>query len=160
MQEINVIFVGEAKDGFIKDGLAEYEKRLAAFCSLKNVCVRPAPVPEDPSGGEISRCLEKEADVICEKLGELRGKKIALCVEGKLLDSPGLAGVIGGAAETGAPVTFVIGGSHGLSERVKKACGTRLSFSPMTFPHSLMRLILEEQIYRAFTIIAGKKYHK
>ena len=86
--------------------------------------------------------------------------KIALCVEGKQFDSPALAKIISSATDSSGKIALVIGSSHGLSEKVKAECGLRLSISKMTFPHQLMRVILLEALYRSFTIIAGKKYHK
>ncbi|MEA4831433.1 Ribosomal RNA large subunit methyltransferase H [bioreactor metagenome] len=156
------IYVGEPKDSYIREGIAEYEKRLSSCAKLRNVCVRPAPLPERPSAGDITAALEKEAFLLITELSALSGiKKIALCVEGKQMSSEELSDYISSVTISGySGVAFVIGSSFGLSESVKSCCDLRLSFSRMTFPHSLMRLMLCEQTYRAFSIAAGGKYHK
>ena len=109
--------------------------------------------------GEISAALEKEADRILSSVPK-GAEIVALCVEGKEMDSPALARYIGDAVNRCGKLAFIIGSSHGLSPRVKSAAALKLSFSRLTFPHHLMRVNLYEAIYRSFTILAGKKYHK
>lgn len=117
-------------------------------------------LPENPSDAEISAALEAEADKLFAKIPP-QSAVIALCIEGKQLSSPDLAKKISDLGINGAgTVVFIIGSSFGLSERVKKAAAIRLSMSEMTFPHQLARVMLAEQIYRAFTIINNRKYHK
>ena len=153
---VNIIHVGNLKEKYYADAVAEYEKRLLRYCKIRNIEIKEARLPQSPSEAEIAAALDSEGRRIIELLPE-KSYKIALCVEGKELSSPELAGVISGAARD---VTFIIGSSYGLSENVKKACDLRLSFSKMTFPHRLMRVILAEQIYRAFSITACAEYHK
>lgn len=145
MQKINIVCVGKLKEKFFADAVAEYCKRLTRFAQ---VSIRELPE---------KRTLSEEADLI---LREMRGYVIALAVEGKQVSSPALAERIKALCDAGKEMTFVIGSSCGLDARVKQAANERLSFSEMTFPHQLMRVILCEQIYRAFMINAGSDYHK
>ena len=139
MLNITVICVGTLKDSYFKEAAKEYEKRLSSFCTLKTI------------------------ETTDEKLNSLispKAYKIALCVEGKELSSPELAQKIDSVTLSGkSEIQFIIGGFDGLSEQTKALCDYRLSFSKMTFPHRLMRVILLEQIYRAFTIIKNMNYH-
>ncbi len=160
MQTINVLCVGKLKERFYADACAEYQKRLTRFCSLSLVELPEERLPDDPSRAQIDAALEKEAAAIEEKLPR-GGAVVALCVEGKELSSEQLADTLSQYATRGvSQITFLIGGSFGLSERVKKAADLRLSMSPMTFPHHLARVMLLEQIYRAYQIQSGTKYHK
>ncbi len=157
MLRINIITVGSLKEKYLKEAVAEYSKRLSRFASLKVVELSEAYLPQNPAPQDVDKALEKEADAI---LKHLSGSfKIALCVEGKQLSSPDFSTLIE-RGERGGSIDFVIGSSHGLSQRVKAACDSRLSFSEMTFPHQLMRVILLEQIYRAFKILRNESYHK
>ena len=115
-------------------------------------------MPEIPSAGEISSALDKEASKI---LDAAKGSyKIAMCVEAKQVTSEGMAEMIERAAMRSSTISFIIGSSHGLSDKVKNACEERLSVSKLTYPHQLMRLMLSESIYRSLSIISGSKYHK
>ena len=145
MQKIYFVVVGKIKESFYREAVAEYAKRLSRFAKLE--------IKELPEGAS----LEVEADDI---LRACKGHVIALCVEGKQTSSEGLAEKIARLTDAGKEITFVIGSSCGLSPRVKSAADERLSFSNMTFPHQLMRVILAEQVYRAFMINAGATYHK
>ncbi len=145
MQKIYFVVVGKIKESFYRDAVAEYCKRLSRFAKVE--------IKELAEGAN----LESEADDI---LRSVKGYTIALAVEGEKLSSEKLAAKIGALTDQGKDITFVIGSSCGLSERVKKAADFRLSFSDMTFPHQLMRVILAEQVYRAFMINAGATYHK
>ena len=145
MQKIYFTVVGKIKESFYREAVAEYVKRLSRFAKVE---IKELGEGINP---------EAEADDI---LRNLKGYVIALAVEGEKLSSEGLAKRLGRLADEGKDVTFVIGSSCGLSERVKRAADMRLSFSDMTFPHQLMRVILAEQVYRAFMINAGSTYHK
>lgn len=159
MQSVSVICVGKLKEKFYADACAEYQKRLGRFCRLNVVELPEQRLPDDPSPAEVAAALEREADAIEEKLP--RGAVIALCVEGRMLSSEQLSDAMARYASQGASqLTFLIGGSFGLSERVKARADLRLSMSPMTFPHHLARVMLLEQLYRAYQIQAGTKYHK
>lgn len=141
MLNIEILCDGNLKEQYLRDGCAEYVKRIGAFAKIN--------IREFRDDKQMLPFLNPKAF------------KIALCIEGKMLDSVELAEKIDSIAINGiSDIIFVIGGSDGLSEDVKSACDLRLSFSRMTFPHQLMRMILLEQIYRAFTIINHGKYHK
>lgn len=152
--------LGRLKEKYLVEAIREYEKRLSAFCKFEIVELEPQRLPENPSDAEISAALEAEADKLFAKIPP-QSAVIALCIEGKQLSSPDLAKKLSDLATNGAgTVVFIIGSSYGLSERIKKAAAVRLSMSEMTFPHQLARVMLAEQIYRAFTIINNRKYHK
>lgn len=157
---VTIISVGKIKEKFFADAIDEYKKRLKRYCSFEIVEVKDEPTPENPSEREKEIVLMKEGERIEEKIPK-GAYVVTLCVEGKQQSSEELAEFLKTAANEGkSRVVFIIGGSFGLSESVKSLSHKRLSFSKMTFPHQLMRVILSEQIYRAFTIIEGKTYHK
>ncbi len=158
MVRINIITVGTVKEKFLRDAIGEYCKRMSRFAKVQIIELAEAYLPQAPSPADIEKALEKEGDAILKRFSA-GGTHIALCVEGKLQSSEEFARTVARAGDGGA-VDLVIGSSHGLCARVKAACGLRLSFSPMTFPHQLMRLMLVEQLYRAFKINAGESYHK
>ena len=133
---VKIIAVGGLKEAFSREACAEYIKRLSAFCRVEVTEIKESPLPDQPSEEQIAMSLEAEGEKILAALLLSRA-----------------------AGETGA-VSFIIGSSYGLSRRVKQACDLRLSFSEMTFPHQLMRVILLEQIYRGMMINANRKYHK
>lgn len=159
MQTIQIIALGKCKESYLREACREYEKRLSRFCRLQIVELEPAVLPQNPSEKEIAAALEKEG---AELLRRIKGYIVAMCIEGKMLDSPGLAQKISMAASGGenGAVTFLIGSSYGLSPAVKQRADFRLSMSPMTFPHQLARVMLLEQIYRSYQITYGAKYHK
>ena len=160
MQKITVLCVGKLKEKFYADACAEYQKRLTRHCKLELIELPEQRLPEDPSEAEIAAALAREADAIEEKLPR-GGALVALCVEGQTLSSEQLSDMLSRCAAQGvSQVTFLIGGSFGLHERVKRKAELRLSMSPMTFPHHLARVMLLEQIYRAYQIQGGTKYHK
>lgn len=159
MMNVNIICLGRLKEQYLRDMSAEYVKRLGAFCKVNIVELNPERLPDNPSEAEISAALEKEGRVILSKISS-SDKVIALCIEGKLMSSEQLSQRLVDYSFSGGAVDFVIGSSCGLSESVKKRADLRLSMSPMTFPHQLARVMLLEQIYRAFSISAGTKYHK
>ena len=160
MQKITVLCVGKLKERFYQEAAAEYVKRLGRHCKLDVVELPESRLPEDPSPGEIQRALAAEAAAIREKLPR-GGAVIALCIEGKPCSSEELSRRMADFGVQGkTQITFLIGGSVGLSEDVKKLADWRLSMSPMTFPHHMARIMLLEQLYRAYQITAGTKYHK
>ena len=160
MLTVNIIHVGSFKEKYLRDAAAEYEKRISQYCRLNNIEIKESPTADNPSAAQINAVLEAEEKKILESL-KPGSYSIALCIEGSQLSSEQLAEKIDRAATSGhSVINFIIGSSHGMSEKVKSACDFRLSFSKMTFPHQLMRIILEEQIYRAFSINNNGKYHK
>ena len=160
MQNITLLCVGKLKEKFYIDACAEYQKRLTRCCKLDVVELPEQRLPNAPSETEIAQALDKEATAIEEKLPR-GGAVIALCVEGKALSSEKLSETLAQYATKGtSQLTFLIGGSFGLSERIKQRADLRLSMSPMTFPHHLARVMLLEQIYRAYQIQSGTRYHK
>lgn len=160
MINVTVIAVGRIKEKFYAEALSEYAKRLMGFCRFEVVEVKDEKTPENPSKAEKQIVLDREAKRILEKIPK-GAKVISLCVEGKQMSSEKLAEELSRMSVNGvSKVVFIIGGSFGLSQEIKRVSDLRLSFSEMTFPHMLMRVILAEQLYRAFTIIEGKTYHK
>jgi 23S rRNA (pseudouridine1915-N3)-methyltransferase len=160
MQKITVLCVGKLKEKFYMDAQAEYVKRLGRCCKLDLTELPEQRLPEDPSPAQIAQALETEASAIREKLPK-GGAVVALAIEGKLCSSEELSRRLGDFAVAGkTQVTFLIGGSFGLSEELKCQADFRLSMSPMTFPHHMARVMLLEQIYRAYQIQQGTRYHK
>ena len=156
MNSVTIIHVGDFKEKYFKDAEAEYIKRLKAFCDYKTVCIKEESCFGEESEKLIARALEKEAAAIRQAIPK-NALRIAMCIEGKQLSSTELAGVF---ANESRPICFIIGSSFGLDEALKRECDMRLSMSKMTFPHMLARVMLAEQVYRAFAINGGKKYHK
>ena len=160
MLQINILYVGNIKDKFYAEAVQEYEKRLSAFCKIKNIELKEEKPPENPSDAEIALVIKKEGDRLLEAMPK-KGYKIALCVEGTQISSEDLAKKIESVTVAGdSEITFIIGGAFGIDERVKKMANYRLSISKMTFTHRMMRVILAEQIYRALNILSGGNYHK
>ena len=160
MLNISVICVGKLKEKFYLDASAEYLKRLSKYCKLQITELPEAKRPADPTEGDIKAALEKEAAAIREKIPK-GAAVIPMCIEGKQVDSPQLAAMLGNYASSGvSKLCFLIGGSDGLHESVKALGDTKLSMSKMTFPHHLARVMLLEQIYRGFKILEGSRYHK
>lgn len=160
MLSVYLICVGKLKEPFYKDACDEYRKRLSSYCKLTLVEIPEAKLPAKPSPGEIAAALAKEADAIRAKIPP-SARVVALCIEGRLRSSEEMAHMI---PDTGnSPdkhLVFLIGGSCGLDPNLKAEAQVRLSMSPMTFPHHLARVMLLEQLYRAFQINAGSRYHK
>ncbi len=155
---IHLIAVGKLKEEYLRSACAEYIKRLGRYCALRVCEVDDYRLSDAPSEKEISAALEKEALAIKK---HIRGAVIPLCIEGELTDSRKFSEKITSAAVRGvSDISFVIGSSYGLSPKIKEMGSFRLSMSPMTFPHQLARVMLLEQIYRAFQIAEGGKYHK
>lgn len=159
MTQITLITVGTLKEKYLIDACEEYKKRLSQFARVNEISLKEEKIADEDDKSAVLRALEAEADAILEKLPS-DAIKIALCVEGKEYSSEELASLVSRAEDEIGKIALIIGSSHGLSERVKRECRVRLSFSRMTFPHQLMRVILYEQIYRSYTIIHNKRYHK
>lgn len=158
MQTVNLICVGKLKEDYLRAAQTEYEKRLSAFCRLNRIEVAEYRLPPAPSPAQIEKGLSAEGKCILEKC---RGTLVALCIEGKEMSSPQLASFLEKCAITGeSELSFIIGGSYGLSSEVKEKAGFHLSMSPMTFPHQLARIMLLEQLYRSYSINGNGKYHK
>ena len=160
MQKVTILCVGKLKEKFYAAAVSEYAKRLSRFCKLEIIELPEERLPEDPSPALIEAALAREAEAIRAKL-PAGAFPIAMCVEGPQLSSEELARRMAGwANQGGSHLVFLIGGSFGLHPSVKAAAGERSSMSPMTFPHHLARVMLLEQIYRAYQINAGARYHK
>ena len=160
MQRVTVLCVGKLKEKFYLEAAAEYVKRFQRFCKLELVELPESRLPESPSPAEVQRALAAEAAAIRERLPK-GGAVIALCIEGTPCSSVELSRRMEELAVAGkTQLTFLVGGSVGLGESLKRQADWRLSMSPMTFPHHLARIMLLEQIYRAYQISAGTKYHK
>lgn len=156
---ISVICVGKLKEKYLKEAVLEYSKRLSRFANF-NFCEIPdLKIPDNASKAEEAAILEKEGDAIIAKI-KPGAYVITMCVEGKELSSPEIAEKMKEIMMNSSNIVFVIGGSLGLSERVKSMSKLRLSFGKITLPHQLMRVILAEQIYRAFKINNNETYHK
>lgn len=149
---INLVCVGNLKEKFSKESQEEYQKRLSAFCKLNIFEVKEQNQLDNPQ-----LILEKEGQEILKKL---KGYVVLCDLKGKEFSSEAFAKKIESISNNNSTITFVVGGSYGVSQEVKNASNEKMSFSPMTFPHNLFRIMLLEQIYRGFTILSGKTYHK
>ena len=160
MLSIHLICVGKLKEKFYREAVEEYTKRLSAYCKLNLVELPEVKLPQNPSQGEIQAALDKEGAAIRAKIPQ-NASVIAMCVEGKTRSSEELAALVRTWEQNAAKhLVFVIGGSYGLHPSIKEEAWVRLSMSPMTFPHHLARVMVLEQVYRAFQINEGSKYHK
>ena len=159
MANLTIISVGNLKESYLREAVAEYKKRLSQYARVEEIEIKEERIGDEDNRAEIDGALSREADKILSKLPK-DALKIALCVEGKQYSSEELSRLIGEGCDKGGKIALVIGSSYGLSERVKRECDVRLSFSRLTFPHQLMKVILLESVYRSFTILAGKRYHK
>ena len=156
---LDIITVGTLKEDYLRAGIEEYKKRISAYARVQIHELKEERVANEDDAASIDRALEAEAEKILARLSP-DAYKGALCVEGAQYDSVALASVLERGSAKSGKLALVIGSSHGLSENVKRACDLRLSISKLTFPHQLMRLSLMEILYRSFSIMAGKKYHK
>ena len=160
MLSVTLICVGKMKEKFYIEAAAEYVKRLGAYCKLNVVELPEQKLPQNPTQGEIDAALAKEAEAIRARIPQ-NSSIVALCIEGKLHSSEELAEVMERWEHSAAKhLVFLIGGSFGMHPSIKKEAWVKLSMSPMTFPHHLARVMLLEQIYRAFKINEGSSYHK
>ncbi|EWH20104.1 MULTISPECIES: 23S rRNA (pseudouridine(1915)-N(3))-methyltransferase RlmH [Bacillus] len=157
---ISIVAIGKLKEKYLKQGIDEYIKRLSAYAKVDIIELPDEKAPENLSDQDMKIVKDKEGERILSKISP-DAHVIALAIEGKMKSSEELADNMDRLATYGkSKVTFVIGGSLGLSDAVLKRADEKLSFSKMTFPHQLMRLILLEQVYRAFRINRGEPYHK
>ena len=155
---IQLIVIGKLKEDYLRSACAEYIKRLGRYCTFELHELDEYRLSDDPSDKEITFALAKEAEQIKRYA---KGMIVPMCIEGKQLTSPELSEKITEAGVNGqSTVTFVIGSSFGLAPEIKAMGALKLSMSKMTFPHQLARVMLLEQIYRAFQISTGGKYHK
>lgn len=158
MIKVNIIAVGKVKETYFVEGINEYAKRLSKYCDFKIVELAEENYKK-VDDSIIKDIVKKEGDKILS-CSALKGTIFAMAIEGQKISSEKLASKIKGLSDMGQTITFVIGGSYGLDERVKSRANELVSFSDMTFPHTLFRLMLTEQIYRAFCIKDGTPYHK
>ena len=157
MVKINIVAVGKVKEKYFSEGINEYAKRMSKYAEFSIIEVQEENFSK-VDDGIIEIIKEKECQRI---MPHLKGTIIALAIEGKKYDSNSFSKSLQKFIDqSGGTVTFVIGGSYGLSDKVKKEAKELISFSDMTFPHTMFRLMLSEQIYRAFSIISGSGYHK
>ena len=157
---IKILCVGKIKEKFYRDAISEYSKRLSKYCSLEIVEVNDEKTSENSTENEINIIKDKEGERILKHIKD-KDYAIALAIQGKQQDSVAFSKYIENLGITGnSSICFIIGGSLGLSDAVMKRCNDSISFSKMTFPHQLMRVILLEQIYRAMRIMNNEPYHK
>ena len=157
---IDIICVGSIKEKYYIDAIKEYSKRLISYTDINIIEVDEYKLPNNPSNAQINDGLEKEREIIESKIKD-RSYIIALAIEGKQISSEDLSKKIQDITIEGySNITFLIGSSYGMSQRLKNRANLKLSFSKMTFPHQLIRVVLTEQIYRAFKIMRNEPYHK
>ena len=157
---ITIITVGKIKEKYLKDAIDEYSKRLSRYCKLSSIEVPDEKTPDNASEREELIIKEKEGEAILKHVKD-NMYVIALAIEGKQISSEELADTVNALGVNGdSNIAFVIGGSLGLSRAVISRADYKLSFSKMTFPHQLMKVILLEQVYRGYRIISGEPYHK
>lgn len=159
MKQVTIISVGTLKEDFLREAAAEYEKRLSAFCRVENVNLKEERIQNEDNAAEVAAALCAEGEKMLARVPQ-GAYTVALCVEGKEPDSPALARELGEALDQCGKLCFFIGSSHGLSPAVKAAANARISFSRLTFPHGMARVLLLEALYRSMNILAGKRYHK
>ena len=157
MIHITLLCAGKIKEKYYQDAVNEYIKRLGAYATVSVVEIKEERLPDNASPAQIEAALKKEAAELKIPSGAFT---VALCVEGDMLSSEHLAKTLTGAVAASSKLCFIIGSSNGLHDSVKNAANLRLSMSKMTLPHSLARVVAVEQLYRAFNIAAGGRYHK
>lgn len=159
MLSINILCVGKLKESYLREATEEYMKRMKPLCRLSIVELSEERVGDNPSAAEIRRTIDAESERVAAKIGK-GDYVIAMCVEGHSLSSEELAQKLDAIPLTHSTVDLIIGGSWGLSDSLKARADLKLSMGRMTFPHQLCRVMLLEQLYRAFQINKGTKYHK
>ncbi|MBQ5341837.1 MAG: 23S rRNA (pseudouridine(1915)-N(3))-methyltransferase RlmH [Oscillospiraceae bacterium] len=160
MLNIEILCVGRMSQKWFSDGFEEYRKRLSAFDKVTVTEISEYRITDDTDSAR-AEAVKREGEVLLRHLREDgRSVRVAMCVEGKQYSSEELAQLLEKTRQETSRIVFVIGGSAGLSEEVKKECQVRMSMSRMTFPHQMARMILAEQLYRAESIVSGRRYHK
>lgn len=159
MINVTVLAVGKLKESYLRDGCGEYIKRLGAYAKINVVEINEEKCSDNPSDSEIQNVIKKEGERIIKKIPK-GAVVIPLCIEGKEYDSREFSALIENISLSSSHICFVIGGSFGLDDEVKALGKVKLSFGKMTLPHQLARMVLLEQIYRAFSISNNSKYHK
>lgn len=159
MLSVNIICVGKLKESYLRDAIDEYSKRMRTLCRLSIIELPEERSSDDPSAAEIGRVISAESERIMQKLGK-GDYVIAMCVEGRNISSEELSEKLEDISMRSSTVDLIIGGSWGLSDELKSRADFKLSMGKMTFPHQLCRVMLLEQVYRAFQISKGTKYHK
>ena len=160
MMNVHFIVLGKLKEKYMKEFSAEYEKRLSAYCKVTVTELEPIKLSDNPSEAEIENALNKETQMIIAKTPK-NSYVFSMCIEGKQLSSEELSQKLEDIALSGkSTISFIIGSSFGLSNEIKKISDFKFSMSKMTFPHKLARIMLTEQVYRAFSISNNGKYHK
>ncbi len=160
MLNVNIICIGRLKEKYWADAIKEYSKRLSSFCKFSIVELNECKAPSNPGEKEIQHILAEEGKFI---LGKIKSTDytVSMCIEGKMISSPELSGLMEEIQLRGkSTLNFIIGGSWGLSDEVKSASDYKMSMGKMTFPHQMARVMLSEQIYRGFQISTNGKYHK
>lgn len=161
MTSVNLITVGKLKEAYLRDACNEYIKRLGAFCKISVIELNESKLGDNPSEVQILSALSAEAKAMEQYISIKNSYNIAMCIEGKMLSSPELSKAIEDSGISGkSTVNFIIGSSFGIDEGIKNKSDLKLSMSKMTFPHQLARVMLLEQVYRAFQISSNGKYHK
>lgn len=159
MLTVRIVCIGKLKEKYLKDAVEEYRKRLSPLCKFEITELSEEYTPDNPSASQIAQTVEKESEKLLSKIAP-SDYVIAMCVEGKNLSSEELSERLERITLDHSAADFIIGGSWGLSDRLKDRADLKLSMGRMTFPHQLCRVMLSEQIYRAFQISKGTKYHK
>ena len=160
MLTVNIICIGKLKEKYWADAFKEYSKRLSSFCRFGIIELPECKTSGEPNQKQIAHILEEEGKAVLNKIGQT-DYTISMCIEGKNISSKELSSLIESAALQGkSTINFVIGGSWGLSDEVKKNSSYKLSMGKMTFPHQMARVMIAEQIYRSFQISTNGKYHK
>ena len=161
MLNVNIITVGKLKEKYLRDACNEYCKRLGAYCKIKIVELNESRLSNNPSEKEIQNALSVEADSMMPFIQIKNSYNIAMCIEGTQMGSIEFSDKIEQITVSGnSTINFIIGSSFGISPEIKNKSNYRMSMSKMTFPHQLARVMLTEQIYRAFQILSNGKYHK
>ena len=159
MLNVKIYVTGTLKEQYYKDAIAEYQKRLGAYCKLEIIEYKEYKLPDEPSQKQIEQALQVEGEKILSDISP-KAYKIAMCVEGKQLSSEEFAQKLDEIATTNGELAIIVGSSFGLSDTLKRACDFRMSVSKMTLTHQMLRVWLVEIIYRCLSITRGGKYHK
>lgn len=157
--QVTFITVGSLKEKYLVEAITEYKKRLSIYAKIDDIELKEVKISNEDNTAEIESALNTEGDKILSRIPD-GAYVVALCVEGVALDSIALSSLVGEARDKSGKICFIIGSSYGLNDRVKNKADFKLSISKLTYPHQLVRVMLYESVYRSFTILNGKKYHK